>query len=232
LKSSIQTTLSQGLAAGWPICLGYLPIGIAFGILAQKAGLHPVEIGMMSLFVFAGSSQFVAVSMISSGATAVSIIITIFMINLRHLLMSSVLAIYLKRSRRRLLLLFAYGVTDESFAVNLSKFTQGGWGLQQALVVNHVANITWIAGTVFGGYAGRIVPAHAFGIDYALIAMFICLLVFQVKGPRLVWIAVLSGTSAVALSLVIPGNSHIVLASAFAATCGLVFNRLRRGNRT
>ena len=63
----------EGIKAGWPICLGYFPIGLAFGVLAQKAGLHPVEIGLMSLLVFAGSSQFVAVSMLSGGASALSI---------------------------------------------------------------------------------------------------------------------------------------------------------------
>jgi predicted branched-subunit amino acid permease len=57
----------QGLKAGWPICLGYFPIGLAFGVLAQQAGLHPIEIGLMSLLVFAGSSQFIAVSMLSGG---------------------------------------------------------------------------------------------------------------------------------------------------------------------
>jgi hypothetical protein len=54
----------EGLNAGWPICLGYLPIGMAFGVLAQKAGLTPLQIGLMSVLVFAGSSQFIAVSML------------------------------------------------------------------------------------------------------------------------------------------------------------------------
>ena len=64
------TILKEGLNAGWPICLGYLPIGMAFGVLAQKAGLTPVQIGMMSILVFAGSSQFIAVSMLAAGASA------------------------------------------------------------------------------------------------------------------------------------------------------------------
>ena len=55
-----RTPFSRGVAAAWPICLGYLPIGLAFGVLAQKAGLSPLQIGLMSVFVFAGSSQFIA----------------------------------------------------------------------------------------------------------------------------------------------------------------------------
>ncbi|MGD9037717.1 MAG: AzlC family ABC transporter permease, partial [Syntrophobacterales bacterium] len=72
----------EGMLAAWPICLGYFPIGLAFGVLAQKAGLHPVEIALMSILVFAGSAQFIAVSMISGGATVLSIVITTFVINL------------------------------------------------------------------------------------------------------------------------------------------------------
>ena len=60
------TILKEGLNAGWPICLGYLPIGMAFGVLAQKAGLTPFQIGLMSIMVFAGSAQFIAISMLAS----------------------------------------------------------------------------------------------------------------------------------------------------------------------
>jgi len=90
------STLFRGMAAAWPICLGYAPIGLAFGVLAQKAGLTPLEIGLMSVIVFAGSSQFIAVSMLAAGASVFSIVTTTFIVNLRHFLMSSALAVYLK----------------------------------------------------------------------------------------------------------------------------------------
>ncbi len=60
--------ITQGLISAWPICFGYIPLGLAFVVIAQKAGLHPLEIGFMSLLVYAGSSQFIAVSMLSGGA--------------------------------------------------------------------------------------------------------------------------------------------------------------------
>ena len=124
---------AQGAAAAWPICLGYMPIGLAFGVLAQKAGLLPLEIGLMSVIVFAGSSQFIAVSMLAAGASIFSIVATTFMVNLRHFLMSSALAVYMKNADRKKLSFFAYGVTDESFAVNLSKFRDSAWDLDSAL---------------------------------------------------------------------------------------------------
>lgn len=217
-KRDIKTSILPGLAAAWPICLGYVPIGLAFGVIAQKAGLYSIEITMMSILVFAGSSQFIAVSMLSAGAGAVPVIITTFAVNLRHLLMSSSLAVFLGNTTRKKLSLFAYGVTDESFAVNYTRFSQKTWNLSQALVVNHTANLTWVISSVIGGYSGRFIHENAFGIDYALTAMFICLLIFQLKGRFYVITAVISGIAAVILSLIIPGSSYIILASVIAPT--------------
>jgi len=215
----------RGASAAWPICLGYAPIGLAFGVLAQKAGISPLEIGLMSIIVFAGSSQFIAVSMLAAGASIISIVATTFVVNLRHFLMSSALAVYLKNSDRKKLTFFSYGVTDESFAVNLTRFRESDWDINSALVTNFTANITWLITTVLGGFSGQFIPAHAFGIDYALIAMFICLLVFQLRGSIYVITAVIAGIFAVLLSILIPGNSYIVIASMTAAALGVVLKK-------
>ena len=227
-RSLSSSALRRGLAAAWPICLGYLPIGMALGVLGQKAGLHPLAIGFMSVIVFAGSSQFIAVSMISTGMPPLTIVMTTFVVNLRHLLMSSALAIPFRGRRRSLLTLFAYGVTDESFAVNYPKLTEGNWQIEHALVVNHAANLTWIVSTIIGGYGGQYIPEGAFGIDYALIAMFICLLIFQLRGRVYFLTAIIAGALAVGLSLLLPGNWHIILASMLAATLGTIFKRQHR----
>ena len=225
VRSDKGSAFYDGVAAAWPICLGYAPIGLAFGVLAQKAGLTPLEIGLMSVIVFAGSSQFIAVSMLSAGASIVSIVATAFVVNLRHFLMSSALAVYLKNADRKKLTFFSYGITDESFAVNLTRFRKPGWDLNSALVTNYTANITWIMATVLGGLSGQFIPAHAFGIDYALVAMFICLLVFQLRGLVYIITALIAGVLAVILSMLIPGNSYIVIASMLAAALGVVVKK-------
>jgi len=227
-KNHIGGSLFEGLSASWPVCLGYIPIGIAFGVLAQKAGFNPVETGLMSLLVFAGGSQFIAVSMFSAGAGAISIIATAFVVNLRHLLMSSSLSRFLGRSGGKKLFAFAYGITDESFAVNLSKFKSGDWDINRALVVNFSANIMWILSTVAGGYGGQFIRPHSFGMDYALIAMFICLLVFQLRGRVYVITALVAGISAVPLALWLPGNSYIIIASVIAAGAGVFIKKMGR----
>jgi len=219
------SVLHDGLRAAWPICLGYIPIGLAFGVLAQKAGLSPLAVGLMSALVFAGSAQFIAVAMLGAGAGIPAIIATTFTVNLRHLLMSSALSVHLKGIDRRRLTLFAYGITDESFALNLVRFREGGWDWRRALAVNHVTNAAWVTSTAAGALGGALIPAHAFGIDYALMGMFLCLLVYQLRGGIYVLTAAIAGSSAVAISLTVPGNSYIVAASVIAATAGLFIRR-------
>ena len=121
--------LRQGVTVAWPICLGYFPIGLALGVLAQKAGLPWWAVAMMSVLVFAGSAQFICVAMLAAKATVPAIILTTFVVNLRHVLMSSALAVHLQGVSRRFLALYSYGVTDESFAVNMTRFRAGNWEL-------------------------------------------------------------------------------------------------------
>lgn len=224
-RVNIAIVIKEGVKAAWPICLGYFPIGFAFGILAQKAGLRPLEIALMSILVFAGSSQFIAISMLSSEAALFSIVAATFMVNLRHVLMSSSLAIYLRHTSRSFLSLFSYGVTDESFAVNLTKFMEGHWHRYQGLMVNQVSNAVWIGSTVVGGYGGEFIPAGAFGLDYALIAMFLCLIVFQLRGRFHIITAIVASVLAILLSILIPGNAYVIIASSLAATIGFALQR-------
>lgn len=222
------STLKDGTRAAWPICLGYFPIGLAFGVLAQKGGLNPLQIGLMSVLVFAGSSQFIAVAMLQAGAGVAAIVATTFVVNLRHTLMSSSLAVPLAGASRWFLALFAYGVTDESFALNASLFRDRSWDRWRALVLNHTANLSWLAATVTGAYAGQFIPEGAFGIDYALVGMFLCLLVFQLRSRIHALTAALSGVFALIFYLALPGNGYVVIGSILGATSGFVLRRWAR----
>ena len=222
--------IRQGASAAWPICLGYFPIGLALGVLAQKAGLPWWAVAMMSVLVFAGSAQFICVAMLAAGASTPAIVVTTFVVNLRHVLMSSALAVYLQRVNHAFLALYAYGVTDESFAVNLTRFRAGGWDRWRALTVNHLANAIWIMATICGALVGQFIPQGALGIDYALTGMFICLLVFQLQGRLYIVTGMLAAALSVAWYLLIPGDSYIVGASMSAATIGYLLKRhYRRG---
>lgn len=226
LRSS--ASIKSAIYAAWPICLGYFPIGLALGVLAQQAAIPWWAMAMMSVLVFAGSAQFICVAMIAAGSSLGAIIGTTFIVNLRHVLMSSALAVYLHGVKRSFLSLFAYGVTDESFAVNMARFRAGDWTRFQALIVNHLANCVWILATISGVLIGQLVPAGAFGIDYALVGMFICLLVFQLHGRLYVITALIAAIVAVLWAWLIPGDSYIVGGAICASTCGYLLQK-RRG---
>lgn len=229
LQSDIsKRTVQKGLTAAWPICLGFFPIGLSLGVLAQKVGLAPWQMALMSLLVFAGGSQFIAVAMIGSGASLTAIVTTTFMVNLRHLLMSSAMAVHFQGISRSFLALFAYGVTDESFAVNMARFNQGDWSRYSALVVNQTTNATWFFSTVAGCYVGQFIPAGSFGIDYALTGMFICLLVFQLRGTVFAVTALIAAFCSVLAYLWLPGNAYVIVSSCLAATAGFFMKRVIR----
>lgn len=228
-RRSSAGSAGEAFKAAWPICVGYFPTGLAFGVLAEQAGIHPLAVGLMSLVVFAGSAQFIAVSMLNSGAAVLSIVLTTFVVNLRHVLMSSSLSVHLRGLSRKFLVAFAFGVTDECFAVNTTRYRQGEWSSDRAILVNAIAWFAWVSSTVMGGYAGQFIPKGSFGIDYALSALFLCLLAFQLQGAIYVLTAVISGFISLILSFLISGNISIILASVIAATVGLVLRgRLTR----
>jgi 4-azaleucine resistance transporter AzlC len=205
-----------------------VPIGLAFGVLAQKAGLATWQVAAMSVLVFAGSAQFIAVAMLQEGATAASIVVTTLVVNLRHFLMSSALSVPLRGRGRGFLALFAYGVTDESFAVNSARFQDGGWDGNRALTVNHTANLCWVVSTVLGARVGQVIPAGAFGVDYALPAMFLALLVLQVRSRLHGLAAAVAGVAAVGWVLVFPGNGHVVPAAVLGAGAAYAAGRWAR----
>ncbi len=212
----------QGISSAVPVVLGYLPLGFAFGVLAHSAGLSIPEIFAMSLLVYAGSAQFIAIALLQSGAGFLTIVVTTFLVNLRHLLFSASLAPFLKRVRVGRLAVLAYQITDESFAVALGHFTQHEaeekflWGLFPS------CQLGWTLSTVLGAWAGNLIPhPEAFGLDYALTAMFICLLVFQLQ-DRITYLAALTGgVLALAIYVWLPGRWNIILATVVAATLGV-----------
>ncbi len=233
MKSLFPSSVSTKKAfyAAWPICLGYFPVGLALGVLAEQAGISWWAMALMSILVFAGSAQFICVAMIAAGSSLWAIIGTTFIVNLRHVLMSSALAVYLQGVKRTFLALFSYGITDESFAVNMARFRAGDWTRSQALIVNHLANSIWIFATVSGVLVGQFVPPGAFGIDYALIGMFISLLVFQFHNRLHIITGIIAAVIAVLWVQFIPGDSYIIGASVCAATCGYLLHNRRGKHR-
>ena len=170
----------QGCKHGWPIAFGYFSISVTFGVLAAQQGVSVLEATAMSVFVYAGASQFIALSLIPT-AGLIEIILATFILNLRHLLMSTTLARNIKTSNWKAAVL-SFGITDETFVLstieNESKRMQGSYFAGVALI----AYCSWVSGTVVGGLFGEFIPASITNsMEIALYAMFISLLTPAIK---------------------------------------------------
>ena len=183
--NSINHSLKQGALAGLPIVFGYFPIAIAYGVLAKEAGLSLSEITMMSMFVFAGASQFMAASMILTGVGVIEIIIATFVVNFRHFVMSFSFMNHLRHISLKWKIPLSMGLTDETFSVaslnkKRAKETHGMWFYAAMILVAYSA---WILGSLTGGLLGNVMPqALSQSMGVALYAMFIALLIPSVRG--------------------------------------------------
>ncbi len=213
--------LTGALRQTAPVVLGYLPVGFAYGVLALKTGLSPLNTVLMSVLVFAGSAQLIAVGLLAAGASPLSVAATTFVVNLRHVLMAASLAPHLRGWPASRLAWFGFQLTDETFALHSLRFVRGEAGVGETLCINAVAQAAWVAGTVLGVAASAAVAdVRPLGLDYALPAMFIALVVGQVRGA----VHVLAGLAAAGLALWLhhagAGQWSVILATLGAAGLG------------
>ncbi len=112
---------AEGLRLAFPVVVGYIPVGFAFGVLAQKFGLSTFNALAMSVLVYAGSSQYIAIGLLAASAPWLSVVFTTFVVNLRMMLMSAALSPFLHGWSKPELALFAQQLTDETFAVHATQ---------------------------------------------------------------------------------------------------------------
>lgn len=219
----------SGCRDALPVVLGYLPIAVAYGILARQAGIPPHMTVFMSVMVFAGSSQFIGVSMIAGGASWGIIVMTTFLVNLRHLLMSASLSPYFKKFSRRWLPLLAFGLTDETFAVAGTVFRQDSRDEKYVFGLQLTAYLSWVGGSLAGALVGgSFTAAASLGLEFVLYAMFISLLVAQITDRRMLFAALFSGGAAMLGARFLPGHWYIILATLLGATLGVVMEDGRK----
>jgi 4-azaleucine resistance transporter AzlC len=217
-----KTAIWVGCSKAFPIIVGYVPIGFAFGVLARKVGISALNTVLMSIVVFAGSSQFIAIGLVLAGATAITIVITTFVVNLRHMLMSAALSPYLKNWKPLSLITFSYQLTDETFAIHADRFSEQDLDKTATYTINIIAQISWVSGTILGIVASDFISdVKPFALDYALTAMFIGLLVFQLKTKSHYFVAMISGALSVFLLLLGMKQWNVMLATLISATLGL-----------
>lgn len=180
---SVETAVKDTL----PTVFGYIGIGLSFGIVAASTGMSVLMATLMSLIVYAGSAQFILVSLLVIGTPIVSIALSVFLVNSRMILMSMTTANFFKKNSLFENILLGSLITDESFALSMNKlnYTDGKLTFKWFNTVNVMAYLVWAVSTAVGAMLGKIISdPEKLGLDFALVAMFIGLLYLQLISDK------------------------------------------------
>ncbi|MGT2929293.1 AzlC family ABC transporter permease [Streptococcus dentasini] len=222
----------EGVKAALPTAFGYVSIGIAFGVVAASAGLSILEVGLMSLLVYGGSAQFAMVAMLAAQADLLTITVTVFLINLRNMLMSLHATTIFTRTPFIQNLLIASLITDESYGVLLGEVVHNKNITANWMHGNNLLSyLAWILASVAGALMGSFIPnPELLGLDFALIAMFIGLLVFQLEamlpsGVRKLALVLLAvAVSYFLLVLLVSESLAVLLATLVGCSVGVMLD--------
>ena len=215
------THVRAGFLALTPLWLGAAPFGVIYAVSAMAAGLSPAQTMAMSLFVFAGASQFTAVGMFAAAAAPAAIIVTTLIVNARHLLLAASLSPYLRREKTWIRLGLATQLTDESYAIGVRQFLSGRGSAAFQFGANISMYLVWQCSTLAGVLLGRVLPdPAAYGLDLIFPLTFVGLLVPLLRRRDSQVVAVSAAALTIAGALWLPGSWYILLAGVVASAVG------------
>ncbi|MBE2973846.1 AzlC family ABC transporter permease [Priestia megaterium] len=232
-REKMDLTFRQGAKDCIPTLLGYISIGLAAGVVGVSSHLSVMEVALLSALVYAGAAQFIICALMVANSSISAIILTTFIVNLRHFLLSATIAPeFIKYS---LLKNVGIGVllTDESFGVSSSKIAKGEpindrWmnGL------NITAYVSWIIACTTGAIFGHMLSnPEAFGFDFALTAMFLALLVLQIESVlpsklnHYLRLILYMAITMIVLSFFVPSHVAVLISTIIVATIGVVTDK-------
>jgi 4-azaleucine resistance transporter AzlC len=208
-----------------PMVVGAIPFGLIFGITAINNGISPAAAMGLSLFVFAGSSQFIAAALYGQGVGILLIVLTTFIVNLRHMLYSVTLSPHLKGLGQKWLVPLGFWLTDETFVTMATRLNKGDaspykhWYQFGSSVMMY---LPWNISTLIGILAGQAFPdLRNLGLDFALVATFIGMVISLVKTRPLLLAALVAGVSAVLLDG-LPNRMSLLVAALLGVVTGVL----------
>lgn len=221
--SEARRNFIEGVRAEVPLLIGVFPFGMIYGALALNAGLSNAAAQMMSSIVFAGSAQFITTQLVQDNTPALVIILTIAVVNLRHMLYSASLAPYLKELSLRWKVLLSYLLTDEAYAPSILYFEKEGlqthkhWFL---LGAGFSLWFNWQLSTAIGIFLGAAIP-ESWSLDFALPLTFIAMVVPVLKKQPMIAAALSAGITAI-FAYSLPFKLGLILAALVGIVVGTV----------
>lgn len=213
-----------------PVMTGYVFLGFGFGILMQQRGFGVLWSAAMSLFIYAGSMQYVAVSLLISGASLLTTALTTFVVNARHLFYGiSMIDAYKNTGRKKPYLIF--GLTDETYSlVSQIHVPEGISKNGYCFWVTVFDHLYWVTGTLLGALAGSLIPINYEGVEFALTALFVTIFVEQWLSTKKHDPAIV-GVAATTASLVLFGKEVFLIPSmVIIAVCLTIMRKTGKEN--
>lgn len=217
-------TLRAAFLDTLPVMTGYLFLGFGFGILMQQNGMGIAWALALSLFVYAGSMQYVAVGLLTGGASLLTTALTTLAVNARHLFYGlSMIDAYKDTGRKEPYLIFA--LTDETYSLVAGKVIPPEINRPQYyFLVSALDQLYWVLGTALGSLVGSLLPLNYEGIDFALTALFVTIFTdqwLQTKNHR----PAIIGIGASVLCLIVFGSSAFLIPAMGLITLLLLLTR-------
>ncbi len=216
--------LKQAFVATIPVMAGYLVLGFGFGIIAKASGFSIIVALAMSAFIYAGSMQYVAIGLMTGGASLVTMAVTTLMVNARHLFYGiSMLDKYRNTGKRKPYLIFA--LTDETYSLVCS----GNASTDYYFWVSLFNQIYWVSSSLLGAVVGTLVKFNSEGIDFALTALFVTVFVEQWISTRKHSSAII-GVMASVVCLAIFGNENFLIPTMLVIAILLCLHKEEKDN--
>jgi 4-azaleucine resistance transporter AzlC len=212
-----------GVRAELPLLIGVIPFGLIYGVLALDAGLTPTAAQMMSSIVFAGSAQFITAQLVREAVPGLVIVLTIAVVNLRHMLYSASIAPYLHDLSMKWKMLLSYLLTDEAYAVTIVHYEKDGLtpaGHWYFLGAGLTLWSSWQASTAAGILLGATLP-ESWPLDFALPVTFIALVMPTLRDRPAVAASLTAGAVALA-AYSLPYKLGLMLAGVLGILVGTV----------
>jgi 4-azaleucine resistance transporter AzlC len=205
-----RNNFTLALRRSFPILLGYGPIGMAFGVLMTNAGYGPGWSGLSSLFIYAGSLQFLMVSFLTGGASLITVAVMSLLLNSRHIFYG---LSFIESFRRfgRWKWFIVYGLTDENYSLLCSGNIPEGYNEKAVILwTTGLAWFYWVFFSLLGGLLGQVLPFDTTGIDFAMTALFVVILLDQLQNVSARTPAAVALVSALVCLLIFGADSFIL----------------------
>jgi 4-azaleucine resistance transporter AzlC len=229
-NSQARTEFFAGLRNVTPMVIGAFPFGVLFGVVALTARFSFWVTVAFSLLVFAGASQFAAVALLTQGAAYPLVVLTVFIVNLRHAFYGASVAQYLRGLPKTWQRVLASTTTDESYAVTIVHYRDAGQGDAAYkhwyfLGANLGLFFMWQGATVLGYFIGQLIgDPLALGLDFTLPLIFIAVLIPRLKSRATIVSALVAGSIAV-LGFALPSKLGLLIAMGAGIAAGFAVEK-------